>query len=55
MVKGLPVRVIRGCKHNSKFSPEKGYRYDGLFKVIKFWDETGKSGYKVFRFELIKI
>lgn len=55
MIKGLPVRVIRGCNHNSQFSPKKGYRYDGLFKVVKVWDEIGKSGFKVWKFELIKI
>jgi len=30
---GKPVRVIRSYKHVSKYAPEKGYRYDGLYTV----------------------
>lgn len=30
MNEGLPVRVIRGYKHNSKYSPKTGYIYAGL-------------------------
>lgn len=53
--KNLPVRVIRGYKHNSKFSPTSGYKYDGLFKVVDSWEEMGKSGFKICRFKLKKI
>lgn len=32
---GKPVRVIRSCKgrKHSKYSPEEGNRYDGIYKV----------------------
>lgn len=53
--RGLPVRVIRGSTHRSDFSPEEGYRYDGLFRVEEYWKEKGKSGHKIWRFRLVKI
>jgi len=49
---GLPVRVIRGHFHKSKFSPEKGYTYAGLYSVVDAWEEKGKSGFKICRFRL---
>jgi putative restriction endonuclease len=52
---GLPVRVIRGVDRNSQFSPESGYRYDGLYRVEDYWKETGRSGFKIWRFRLSKI
>ena len=52
---GLPVRVIRGAFHKSKFSPEKGYRYDGLYRVENYWKEKGRNGYNIWRFRLVKI
>jgi putative restriction endonuclease len=52
---GLPVRVIRGSQLDSPFAPEQGYRYDGLYNVESFWEETGKSGFKVWRYQLVKI
>ncbi|KAL1700613.1 hypothetical protein EV121DRAFT_213816 [Schizophyllum commune] len=34
-----PVRVVRGSKLNSPYAPEKGFRYDGLYSVIKLpWE-----------------
>ena len=32
---GKPVRVIRNCKERkiSKYAPEEGNRYDGIYKV----------------------
>jgi putative restriction endonuclease len=53
-VLGLPVRVIRGSQRDSSFAPEQGYRYDGLYIVDEFWEETGRSGYKVWRYRLRK-
>lgn len=50
-----PVRVIRGWKHNSKFSPKDGYKFDGLFYVTHAEIVTGKSGFKICRFTLNKI
>jgi len=54
-VLGLPVRVIRGYKLDSPYAPETGYRYDGLYVVEEYWQETGKSGFKVWRYRLTKI
>jgi len=53
MNEGLPVRVIRGYKHKSEFSPDRGYLYAGLFSVVDAWEETGKSGFKICRFRLV--
>ncbi|HET7270223.1 MAG TPA: YDG/SRA domain-containing protein [Rubrobacter sp.] len=52
---GLPVRVIRGSNHDSPDSPPSGYSYDGLYAVEDFWHEVGKSGFKIWRFRLVKI
>lgn len=32
---GKPVRVVRSCKgrKHSKYAPEEGNRYDGIYKV----------------------
>lgn len=53
MNEGLPVRVIRGHKHKSAFSPKSGYTYAGLYSVVDAWEETGKSGFKICRFRLV--
>jgi len=53
MNEGLPVRVIRGHKHKSTFSPTSGYSYAGLYSVVDAWQETGKSGFKICRFRLV--
>src|SRR5690606_29560651 len=53
MNEGLPVRVIRGSKHASPYSPKTGYTYGGLYSVVDAWEEIGKSGYKICRFRLI--
>ncbi|XP_050422764.1 E3 ubiquitin-protein ligase UHRF1-like isoform X2 [Adelges cooleyi] len=52
--KGKPVRVVRNYKlsKHSKYAPEMGNRYDGLYKVIKYYPETGISGFTVWRFVL---
>lgn len=53
MNKGLPVRVIRGHKHRSEFSPKTGYLYSGLYSVVDAWEETGRSGFKICRYRLV--
>ena len=53
--KQFPVRIIRGAHQNSKFAPESGYRYDGLYFVTDYWYEIGKSGFVVWRFRLEKL
>uniref|UniRef100_T1IID2 RING-type E3 ubiquitin transferase n=1 Tax=Strigamia maritima TaxID=126957 RepID=T1IID2_STRMM len=51
---GKPVRVVRNYKSakHSKYSPVEGNRYDGLYKVVKYWPETGQSGHLVWRYLL---
>jgi len=51
----IPIRVIRGARGDKRFSPQTGYRYDGLFMVSKHWFEKSKDGPLVVRFELRKI
>lgn len=53
--KGFPVRLIRGGKKLRRYSEDFGYRYDGLYRVEEYWSETGKSGFIVWRFRLVKI
>ncbi len=52
---GLPVRVIRGSRHASRFSPSEGYRYDGLYLIEDHFRERGKSGFFVWRFRMRKL
>lgn len=51
----LPVRVIRGSSGDPNYSPRTGYRYDGLFEVEHFWDDIGKAGFRVWRYQLRRI
>jgi putative restriction endonuclease len=48
----VPVRVVRGAHRGATYAPERGYRYDGLFFVDRYWHEIGKSGFRIWRFEL---
>ncbi|CAG8499586.1 13298_t:CDS:2, partial [Acaulospora colombiana] len=53
--KGKPIRVCRSeklKKHNPKFAPDEGIRYDGLYKVVRYWPEKGKAGFIVWRYEM---
>ncbi|XP_046981983.1 E3 ubiquitin-protein ligase UHRF1-like [Schistocerca americana] len=52
--KGKPVRVIRSYKFrkHSKFAPEEGLRYDGIYKVAEYRPEKGQSGFIVWRYFL---
>ncbi|MBC7761734.1 MAG: HNH endonuclease [Candidatus Saccharibacteria bacterium] len=54
-VRGLPVRVIRGSKWKSPYSPPVGYRYAGLYLVTKYWHERGAHGFIVLKFWLERI
>ncbi|XP_056374998.1 E3 ubiquitin-protein ligase UHRF1-like [Hyla sarda] len=51
---GKPVRVVRNAKgrKHSEYAPEEGNRYDGIYKVVKYWHEKGKSGFKIWRYLL---
>ncbi|KAJ3349435.1 E3 ubiquitin-protein ligase uhrf1 [Allomyces javanicus] len=54
--KSRAVRVVRGAacaKHADEgIAPAAGYRYDGLYKVVKYWPKKGKSGHIIWRYEL---
>ncbi|MHC3004172.1 YDG/SRA domain-containing protein [Gordonia sp. GN26] len=52
---GIPVRVIRGSSGDRNYSPNSGYRYDGLYQVTDYWHEVGRHGYKVWRYRLVKV
>jgi putative restriction endonuclease len=52
---GLPVRVVRGPKGDPRYSPETGFRYDGLYRVDEHWSQIGRSGYRVWRFKLVRL
>ncbi|KAL4236714.1 ubiquitin-like with PHD and RING finger domains 2 [Mactra antiquata] len=49
---GKPVRVVRNCKlsKHSDYAPEEGNRYDGIYKIVKYWPQKGQSGFLVWRY-----
>ncbi|CAF4744509.1 unnamed protein product [Pieris macdunnoughi] len=52
---GKPVRVVRSykmMKHFPKYAPKEGIRYDGIYKVVKYYPEKGLSGYQVWKYLL---
>ena len=42
---GIPVRVTRRVP--------AGYRHDGLYQVESYWHETGRDGFRVYRYKLV--
>lgn len=52
--KGKPIRVCRSFKFkkHSKFAPDVGVRYDGIYKVVKYYPEKGKAGFKMWKYLL---
>jgi len=38
----------------SKWAPDDGYRYDGLYRVDAYWKDTGEAGYLIWRYPLIQ-
>lgn len=51
-LEGHLVRLVRGAGGDPNHSPDRGLRYDGLFRVADFWHETGRDGFRVWRFRL---
>ncbi|KAI9248048.1 PUA-like domain-containing protein [Phascolomyces articulosus] len=53
---GSPIRVVRGSgsakQVDGSYGPGEGYRYDGIYKVSEYWESTGYTGYKIWRFIL---
>jgi putative restriction endonuclease len=47
----LPVRVTRRVAEAGGHF----FRYDGLYRITSYWQETGKSGHQVWRFRLEKL
>ena len=54
-LEGNPVRVIRGAGGDAAYSPPTGYRYDGLFRVVDHWADTGIDGFQIWRFRLVSL
>ncbi|SCF05414.1 YDG/SRA domain-containing protein [Micromonospora tulbaghiae] len=54
-IDGNPIRVVRGAGGDPKHSPGAGLRYDGLFRVVDHWRDTGKDGFKIWRYRLVAI
>ncbi|MGW2861589.1 YDG/SRA domain-containing protein [Streptomyces sp. NPDC001205] len=54
-LRGYPVRVIRGYQGERVFSPMSGYRYDGLYEVVREWMEPGNAGFQICRFALRRL
>ncbi|CAH1133447.1 unnamed protein product [Ceutorhynchus assimilis] len=52
--KGQPVRVVRSYKlgKHSEYAPKEGFRYDGTYKVVKYFQQRGQSGHMVWRYLL---
>ncbi|KAK9880899.1 hypothetical protein WA026_013230 [Henosepilachna vigintioctopunctata] len=48
---GKPVRVVRKYG-KSEYAPLDGYRYDGIYKIVKYYPEKGKSGFIVWKYLL---
>jgi putative restriction endonuclease len=55
MLLGLPVRVIRGSRFKSEFSPPAGFRYAGLYTVTDWNPALGKDGFTIIQFRLDRI
>ncbi|KMZ64142.1 Histone-lysine N-methyltransferase [Zostera marina] len=51
---GIEIRVIRGFKFAGSPSG-KIYVYDGLYRVVKYWMDVGKSGFSVYKYKLVRI
>ncbi|CAH8331430.1 unnamed protein product [Eruca vesicaria subsp. sativa] len=51
---GIEVRVIRGVRYDNVVS-SKVYVYDGLYRIVEYWFDVGKSGFGVFKFKLVRI
>ena len=49
----LPVRVIVKVPDRSSWS-KNSFIFDGLWDVTKYWSESGKSGFAVFKYRLVR-
>jgi putative restriction endonuclease len=53
-LRGIPIRVHRGKAHVPDMPTGFRYRYDGLYRVASYWQETGRDGFKIWRFRIEK-
>ncbi|XP_015867878.3 E3 ubiquitin-protein ligase ORTHRUS 2 [Ziziphus jujuba] len=54
-MKGYPVRVVRSHKEKrSSYAPEKGLRYDGVYRIEKCWRKVGVQGFRVCRYLFVR-
>lgn len=51
---GKPIRIVRFYKkgEQSAYSPKNGFRYDGIYKVVKYYREQSKSGFVIWKYLL---
>jgi putative restriction endonuclease len=54
-LRGIPIRVHRGKAHAPDMPTGFRYRYDGLYRIASYWQETGRDGFKIWRFRIEKI
>lgn len=53
--KGYPVRVVRSHKEkSSSYAPEKGVRYDGVYRIEQCWRKGGKQGFLMCRYLFVR-
>lgn len=53
-----PIRVVRArnaARPPNDFEPEQGFRYDGIYKVVKYWPTICKKYKKGWRNNVLKI
>ncbi|PBL03922.1 hypothetical protein ARMGADRAFT_1157941 [Armillaria gallica] len=50
-----PVRVIRGYRLHSKYAPNNGFRYDGLYRVTVCYQKWDENGFKIIMFKLERL
>ncbi len=43
------IRNYKGRK-SSEYAPEEGNKYDGIYKVVKYWPEKNKNGFIVWKY-----
>jgi putative restriction endonuclease len=54
-LEGNRIRVVRGSSLDSPYAPASGYRYDGLYRIDRYDLRSGRDGYKVFQFRLVRL
>ncbi|KAL8100068.1 hypothetical protein AgCh_032363 [Apium graveolens] len=54
MYYGIEVRVIRGHEHDASPSG-RVYVYDGLYRVVECWPDVGMSGYRVYKYKVVRL